>query len=93
MTSIYRFAIVNYRFEQGEYKMSLFLTDQEIDIVLFALLKQADALVTEQDSYWYVGNIMRVADIQKTRARLDSAISKIQALAVNSTNAIRSTYV
>ena len=58
--------------------MAINLTDQEIDIVLFALLRQADDLVIEQDAYMSAGNPLRAAGLQKTRRRLDAAIAKIR---------------
>jgi len=58
--------------------MTLVLTDQEIDIVLYTLLKQVDELMVEQDKYWHTGNTLRAANILKTRRRLISAIAKIR---------------
>lgn len=73
--------------------MTLVLNDQEIDIVLFALLKQSDELVIEQDAHMYAGNTMRAANIQKTRRRLDSAIAKIRQHSERSVGTNYSVYI
>ncbi len=73
--------------------MAINLTDQEVDIVLFALSRISDDLVREQDSHWYAGNTMRAADIQKTRRRLDSAIGKIRSHSSTSVGTNYSVYV
>ena len=78
LTSVHDVDILHHVLKRREYEMSINLTDQEVDIVLFTLLRQADDLVIEQDAYMYAGNTLRAADVQKTRRRLDAAIAKIR---------------
>ena len=78
MTSVHDVDILHHVLKRREYEMAINLTDQEVDIVLYTLLRQSDDLVIEQDAYMYAGNTLRAADVQKTRRRLDAAIAKIR---------------